>query len=83
MSDRTQDEQRIDGEKEAVTMSRAEELLHKERYTPAEAAETLNIRQRRLFSAVFGGELDAHVVNGDVVFITRTALVKWIREQDL
>lgn len=63
-------------------ISRIEELLKQEKYTPEEAADVLNMRQRAIFSAAFGGELKAKIVNGDVVEITRTDLVDWIRRRE-
>ncbi len=55
------------------------DLLHQEHYTPREAAEVLNIGERVILSAAFGGDLNATIVNGDVVDITRTELVRWLQ----
>ena len=55
------------------------DLLHKEVYTPREAAEVLNVSERLILKAAFGGELKAVIINGDVVEVTRTDLVAWVR----
>ena len=78
------DQNRVDGtdatkERE---LTRIEELLKSESYTPDEAAEVLNMRQRAIFSAAFGGELKAKIVNGDIVEITRSDLVDWLRRRE-
>jgi excisionase family DNA binding protein len=62
-------------------VSRIEELLNQERYTPVEAAEVLNMSQRTIFSAVYGGELKATMAGSDIVEISRTDLVDWIRRR--
>lgn len=62
-------------------VSHIEELLKKEEYTPEEAAEVLNMRQRSIFSAVYGGELKAKMAGNDIVSISRTDLVAWIRSR--
>ena len=79
------DEKRIPDATEATEstdVSRIEELLNKERYTPTEAAEVLNMRQRTIFSAVYGGELKATMAGRDIVSISRTDLVDWIRRRE-
>lgn len=75
------DQNRVEGA-EGQEVSRIEELLKQETYTPEEAADVLNMRQRTIFSAAFGGELKARIVNGDIVEITRTDLVDWIRRRE-
>jgi excisionase family DNA binding protein len=62
--------------------SHIEDLLKKEDYTPEEAAEVLNMRQRTIFSAVYGGELKAKMAGNDIVSISRTDLVAWLRTRD-
>ena len=59
------------------------DLLHQEVYTPEQAAEVLNINERNILKAAYGGELNAVIVNGDVVEITRTDLVAWVKAQEL
>jgi len=54
------------------------DLLHQDSYSPEEAAEVLNLSERLILKAAFGGELKAEIVNGDVVDITRTDLVRWL-----
>jgi excisionase family DNA binding protein len=80
-----EDENRISEQEESVQpadISRIEELLNKERYTPTEAAEVLNMRPRTILSAVYGGELKATMAGRDIVSISRTNLVDWIRRRD-
>ena len=59
--------------------SHYEELLHQTAYSPKEAAEVLNIPERYVLKAAFGGELKAEIVNGDVIEVKRTDLVNWLR----
>lgn len=54
-------------------------LLRLEVYTPQEAAEVLQISERMILKAAYGGELKAVIINGDVVEITRTDLVAWVK----
>jgi excisionase family DNA binding protein len=62
-------------------VSHIEELLKKEEYTPEEAAEVLNMRQRTIFASVYGGELKAKMAGNDIVSISRTDLVAWLRSR--
>lgn len=55
------------------------ELLHQEVYSPREAAEVLNISERIILKDAFGGDLKATIINGDVVSVTRTDLVAWVK----
>ena len=55
------------------------ELLHQESYLPEEAAEVLNLPERLILKSAFGGELRARIVNGDVIDISRTDLVAWLK----
>lgn len=68
-------------EKEERELSRVEELLKQEEYTPEEAAEVLNMRQRTIFAAVYGGELKAKMVGNDIISISRADLVEWLRRR--
>lgn len=79
MDDQRHSEETPLTEKEAQEISRIEELLRHEEYTPEEAAEVLNMRQRTIFSAVYGGELKAKMAGNDIVSISRTDLVAWLR----
>lgn len=54
------------------------DLLKQESYTPQEAARVLNMHERVILSAAFGGDLKARIVRGDVIDITRTDLVAWL-----
>lgn len=56
-----------------------EQLLHQTAYSPHEAAEVLSVPERFILKAAFGGDLKAEIVNGDVIEITRTDLVAWLR----
>lgn len=58
------------------------DLLHKEVYTPQEAAEVLNISDRMILKAAYGGDLKAVIINGDVVEVTRTDLVDWVKRRE-
>jgi excisionase family DNA binding protein len=80
-----EDENRVPQQAESAEptdVSRIEELLNKERYTTTEAAEVLNMRQRTILSAVYGGELKATMAGRDIVSISRTDLVDWIRRRE-
>lgn len=55
------------------------DLLHKDVYTPQQAAEVLQIGERVILKAAYGGDLPAVIVNGDVVEITRADLVAWLK----
>ena len=57
------------------------QLLHREEYTPREAAEVLNISEGLLLQAAFGGELKARIINGDVVSIRRADLATWWQQR--
>jgi hypothetical protein len=70
------DETRVD---QSPSSSHYWDLLHRESYTPREAAEVLNLSERIILSAAFGGDLNATIVNGDVVDISRTDLVRWLQ----
>jgi excisionase family DNA binding protein len=76
------DENKVNESTEPADISRVEELLNKERYTPAEAAEVLNMRQRLILSAVYGGELHATMAGRDIVSISRSDLVAWLRRRE-
>lgn len=67
--------------REEQELSRIEDLLRQEEYTPEEAAEVLNMRQRTIFSAVYGGELKAKMAGNDIVSISRSDLVAWLRRR--
>lgn len=58
------------------------DLLHKEVYTPQEAAEVLNISERIILKSAFGGDLRATIIRGDVISVTRTDLVAWLKWRD-
>lgn len=70
------DEIRVD---ETTTHGDLYELLHQEKYTPEEAAHVLNMRLRTILAAAFGGDLKAEIISGDVISITRTDLVAWLK----
>lgn len=55
------------------------DLLHLEVYTPRQAAEVLSISEGMLLKAAYGGDLKAEIINGDVIGITRTNLVAWLK----
>lgn len=55
------------------------ELLHHDVYTPQQAAEVLHMSERTILNAAYGGDLPAVIINGDVVEITRSDLVAWLK----
>lgn len=73
------DSEQVD--EQAPVVNRAEELLRKPQYSPQEAAEVLQLRERTINSAVYGGELKGYVVNGDIVSIERGDLIDWLRRR--
>ena len=58
------------------------DLLHMEVYTPKQAAEVLNLSERLILSAAYGGDLKATIIKGDVIEMTRTDLVAWLQERE-
>ncbi len=68
---------------DARDMSRIEELLNQDHYTPAEASEVLNMSRRTILAAVYGGELKATMAGNDIVSISRSNLVDWLRRREL
>jgi hypothetical protein len=54
-----------------------DELLHKDVFTPEEAAEALMLGVNTLRHAVFTGELPAQIVGHDVVAIDRQEILDW------
>lgn len=59
------------------------DLLHQEVYTPQQAAEVLNLSERIILSAAYGGELKATIIKGDVIEMTRTDLVDWLKRREI
>jgi hypothetical protein len=55
-----------------------EELLHAERYTPEELSELTGVGIDVIRRAAYDGELDATVVDTDIVEIPRTAALQWL-----
>lgn len=55
------------------------DLLKQEVYTPQEAARVLNLRENLILSSAYGGDLKATIINGDVISVTRTDLVAWLK----
>lgn len=68
---------------ESAGTSRIEELLNQDHYTPEEAAEVLNMSQRTIISSVYGGELKATMAGRDIVSISRSDLVDWLRRRGM
>ena len=58
------------------------DLLHQEVYTPQQAAEVLNLSERIILSAAYGGDLKATIIKGDVIEMTRTDLVDWLKRRE-
>ncbi|HEU0115984.1 MAG TPA: hypothetical protein VFQ80_14960 [Thermomicrobiales bacterium] len=57
------------------------ELLHRERYTPEEAADLLQMGVDVLRHAAFAGELDAEIVDHDIVWLRREDLLAWLADR--
>lgn len=68
-------------EEQTGEVGRFESLLKKDTYTPQEAAEVLQMRERTILSAAYGGELKARIINHDVVSINRGDLIAWLRSR--
>lgn len=62
-------------------MNRIQALLHKERYSPEEAAEILGMQVRSIHTAIHQGQLKAFTVGADIVHIERADLLEWLRDR--
>jgi hypothetical protein len=56
----------------------AEELLHAERYTPEELSDLTGVGIDVIRRAAYDGELDATVVENDIVEIPRASALAWL-----
>ncbi|HWK81838.1 MAG TPA: hypothetical protein VNP95_13790 [Thermomicrobiales bacterium] len=56
-----------------------ETLLNQDHYTPDELAELTGINVRVIENAVFEKELDAIVVEHDIISISRHDALEWLR----
>jgi hypothetical protein len=54
------------------------ELLRRERYTPEEAADVLQMGVDVLRHAAFAGELNAEIVDHDIISVRRADLLAWL-----
>lgn len=61
---------------------RIETLLHRDVYSPEEAAEVSGIPLRTIRSAAFRGNLKAVIVGHDIVSIERGDLLAWLQDRD-
>ncbi len=59
-----------------------ETLLHRDVYSPEEAAEVSGIPLRTIRSAAFRGDLKAVIVGHDIVSIERGDLLAWLQDRD-
>ncbi len=59
--------------------SRVFRLLHKDHYSPSEAAYLLGIDVNRIYQAAFARRLHAEIVGHDVVSVSREALIAWLK----
>lgn len=58
------------------------DLLHRDHYTPQEAAELLDISVNAIYQAAFKGDLRANIVGHDIVSIRRQDLITWLAERE-
>lgn len=58
-----------------------EALLHKDKYSPEEAAEVAGVPLRTITSAAFRGDLRALIVGHDIVSIDRGDLLAWLQDR--
>ena len=58
-----------------------EELLHAERYTPEELSELTGVGIDVIRRAAYDGEMNALVVDTDIVHIPRAEALRWLNER--
>lgn len=58
------------------------ELLHQDQYTPEEVAELLGMGIGVVRHVAFTGELRAQIIGHDIVSISRTDLLVWLRLEE-
>lgn len=61
---------------------RMETLLHRDKYSPQEVADILEIPLQAVNSAVYRGDLNALRVGNDIVHIERADLIAWLQDRD-
>jgi hypothetical protein len=59
------------------------ELMWQDRYTPAEAAELLQIGIDVLRHAAFTGELSAQIIEHDIISLQRADILAWLDASDV
>jgi hypothetical protein len=58
-----------------------EELLRQDRYTPEELADLLEMDVNLIREAAFDHRLEAVIIDGDIVSISRAAALKWLNDR--
>lgn len=58
-----------------------EKLLHREQYTPEEAAYLLDMDVNVIYQAAHRHDLPAEFVGNDITFIRRADLVRWLENR--
>jgi excisionase family DNA binding protein len=66
----------------STTESKAFRLFHQDRYAPDEAAYLLGIPVETIYQAAFARQLEAEMVEHDVVSVSRDALLAWLKRDD-
>jgi len=59
------------------------EVLWQDRFTPAEAAELLQIGIDVLRHAAFTGELSAQIIEHDIISLQRADILAWVDASDV
>jgi hypothetical protein len=59
------------------------ELLHRERYTPEEAADLLQMGVDVLRHAAFAGDLNAEIIDHDLISLRREDLLAWLADREV
>ena len=58
-----------------------ETLLHRDVYSPEEAAEVTGMPLRTIHSAAYRGDLKAVIVGHDIISIERGDLLAWLQDR--
>jgi aryl carrier-like protein len=66
---------------ERRTDATIDELLHHERYTPEELSRLLGIGLDAIRHAAFAGELQAEIIEHDILHIRRADVLAWLSER--
>lgn len=58
-----------------------EDLLRQDHYTPEELADLLGMDVNLIREAAFGHQLDARIIDHDIISITREAALRWLNDR--